>query len=228
MLVGALALALTMLVPALPVLAKPGNSLNAKSCQKAGWLAMATANGVSFTSQDECVANGANGGTYGNPASVFAIAFTNRDGVAGFDRAADVLIAELVDTNRDNAVNAGDTVHMGGYPLDFAASAFGTFGVTSHTVTGVDRLTDIGISVLVGPTKHSWGHFAGVEEFYEEYNPNVGVLVDLFDDLLVVCDNPDSLNVNTASLSEPSVQVDPIRRCLVGDNSLIGVTLNQP
>ncbi len=62
-LVGALALALMMLVPALPVLAKPGNSLNAKSCQKGGWLAMATANGVSFTSQAECVAYGANGGT---------------------------------------------------------------------------------------------------------------------------------------------------------------------
>ncbi len=138
-----------------------------------------------------------------------------------------MLIAELVDTNRDNVVNAGDTVHMGRYPLDFAGTTFGTFGVTSHVVTGVERLTDIGIGVLVGPTKHSWGHFASVEEFYEEYNPNVGVLVDLGDDLHVVCDNPDSLHVNMGSLSEPSVQV-ATGVCGVGDNGFIDVTLNLP
>ena len=118
-LVGALALALMMLVPTGSAFAaKPGNSPNAKSCYKGGWTTLYTGNGVSFASQDECVANGAHGGTYGPPARVFAIAFTNLDGVAGFNRGADVLIAELVDTNRDNTVNAGDTVHMGSYPLD--------------------------------------------------------------------------------------------------------------
>jgi len=45
--------------------AKPGNSPNAKACQKGGWenLARSTDNSIAFSSEMECVSYAAEGGT---------------------------------------------------------------------------------------------------------------------------------------------------------------------
>jgi len=44
--------------------AKPGNSPNAKLCQKGGWETVFRSDGTSFADEQECVAYGAKGGVY--------------------------------------------------------------------------------------------------------------------------------------------------------------------
>jgi hypothetical protein len=70
-----------------------------------------------------------------------AIAYTDRDPSDGdaYQAGIDRLIAVLLDTNGDKAPNAGGEVYVFGFPLDFAASAFGSVGVPSHTVGNVVR-----------------------------------------------------------------------------------------
>lgn len=59
---------------------------------------------------------------------ILAVAYTNLDGVKGFDpNGLDVLIAKLVDTNNDGVPSVGDTVTLGRYPMAFNAPLFGTF-----------------------------------------------------------------------------------------------------
>ena len=41
----------------------PGNSSNAKLCQKGGWMGLATSDGAAFANQGECVSYAAGGGT---------------------------------------------------------------------------------------------------------------------------------------------------------------------
>ena len=227
-------LALAVSAPAFA--AKPGNSLNAKACYKGGWATMATANGVPFASQDECVANGATGGSYGTPARIFATAFTNLDGVAGFSRTADVLIAELIDSNRDNAVNAGDTVHMGRYPLDLTATTFGSFAVTSHTVTGDPDLNATNATVLSGgPSFFTWSvlPFDTEGEMYQENpsNDHQTLLIDTRHDSGGNCrDFPDAIYADPTSPSQPSVAVPvgTVGSCDASDQTFVDVTLNLP
>jgi len=230
MLVGALALALTMLVPALPVLAKPGNSLNAKACYKGGWTSLAQANGTPFTSQTACVSYGATGGTYGVPARVFAVAFTDVNSNNSFEPATDVLIAELVDTNGSNAIDADDTVVMGRYPLDFAASALGTFGMTSHVVTGLEGLSAEGVLVDVGDDAFGWFHGSDTHaaEAYVERSSSDWTL-QIFDTLHASNCNDvgDALLVGAGSPSQPSLAVETYG-CNASDQGFINVTLNLP
>ena len=59
------ALALAFLTASLSAGAKPGNSLNAKDCQKGGYITLArsTSPGVQFSTEEECTSWGATGGT---------------------------------------------------------------------------------------------------------------------------------------------------------------------
>jgi hypothetical protein len=63
---GALLLAVAMLALVPDVSAAPtdwpGNSANAKACQKGGWQLLHTSAGQPFTSEQECVSYGAHGG----------------------------------------------------------------------------------------------------------------------------------------------------------------------
>ena len=54
---------LAMAVGASTANAGGGNSGNAKLCQKGGWMSLQGSDGTQFTSQDECVSFGAQGGT---------------------------------------------------------------------------------------------------------------------------------------------------------------------
>jgi hypothetical protein len=70
-----------------------------------------------------------------------AVAYSNLDGVAGYDPAgSDVLITRLVDTNSDGVASIGDTVEFGQYPLDFDATTFGDFGTSSAAVTAMPSI----------------------------------------------------------------------------------------
>lgn len=61
-------------------------------------------------------------------ATVLAIAYTNVDGVKGFDESRGaVLIAKLVDTNGDGAASAGDTVITNQYPTSTATGFIDEF-----------------------------------------------------------------------------------------------------
>jgi hypothetical protein len=91
--------------------------------------------------------------TMGLPPGLLAIAYSNLDGIDGYDAGgSDVLISRLDDTNGDGVPSIGDTVTLGRYPLNFDATAFGTFRDPVHPVTAVDltdadgdgRVTEIG------------------------------------------------------------------------------------
>src|SRR6476661_5860123 len=132
LLVQAVVLCTLALLPAAPVLAKDGgNSPNAKACYKGGWNKLANRDGVLFASQEACTDYGAGGGNY---TRVFVLAYSNLDGHTGFNPVVDVLISYLVDTNGNNLIGSGDTVHMGKYPLNTAATAFSSFNVPTHAV----------------------------------------------------------------------------------------------
>jgi hypothetical protein len=66
---------------------------------------------------------------------MFAVAYRNLDGVAGYSP-ADRLYARLMDTNRNDEIDGGDTIEVNVYPTDFSGSATATssVGVARHTV----------------------------------------------------------------------------------------------
>ena len=71
-----------------------------------------------------------------DPAGFLVIAWTNLDGVDGYDPDnGDVFIAGVYDVNDDACVSAGDEVRTGRYPKNPAGTEFGDFGVTSHAIT---------------------------------------------------------------------------------------------
>jgi VCBS repeat-containing protein len=63
------------------------------------------------------------------------VAYIDYDGVAGYDPAADTLIARVIDTNQDGFTGAGDELQFGFYPLNYSASAVGAFSGTNQTIT---------------------------------------------------------------------------------------------
>jgi hypothetical protein len=106
--------------------------------------------------------------------TVLAIAYTEVDGVVGFDDArGDVLIAKLVDTNGDGAASAGDTVTTNRYPTSTdPVPPFGSFGVTTHEVTEIAIEADELVAFTTFPTTgHEWADSASFGERYGEFGP---------------------------------------------------------
>lgn len=68
--------------------------------------------------------------------NLLAVAYTNRDGIDGFDPSADVFIAGLFDTNSDATASAGDTLRLESFPLDLSnpAANMGEFLLKDFTV----------------------------------------------------------------------------------------------
>jgi len=180
-----------------------GTSANVTACGKNGWMLLTTSDGTPFTSQGDCVAYGAMGGRYDSTAPVFALAFSNLDGVAGFNPLTDVLVAKLVDTNQDNTADAGDTVLMGRYPINFAASAFGTWGVTTHTVATVDEADSVVVRVFDSAgARFEWqGATGGGAAYVESNRKATSQFLDFFG---FPCALDDVLGVFPGSPSQPS------------------------
>lgn len=163
---------------------------------------------------------------------VFAIAWSNLDGVAGYQSGGtDVLIAKLVDTNGDGVVSVGDTVVGGRYPLDHAASAFGTFGVPSDTVTALhDIYPDTGIGVDVASGTIAWVREAAGEGLLLGFGAGGGLpeIVDIYDPS-VDCE----LQIPDVIFTEPDWALHPDTEafdlvCDTTDNTFIDVALNLP
>jgi hypothetical protein len=84
---------------------------------------------------------------------VFALAFTNLDGVAGYDQVADALIARLIDDDRSLTVSVNDVVEIGTFPTDFAGGRTAAT-VISYMVTGVGTVSasEVTVTSLGGAT----------------------------------------------------------------------------
>ncbi len=73
------------------------------------------------------------------PVKVLVIAYSDLNGNHRFDT-GDVMISRLLDSNRDGIPSAGDTIEMGRYPTNFAATAFADWGIKRHQVQSVDTV----------------------------------------------------------------------------------------
>jgi hypothetical protein len=114
---------------------------------------------MSSTAQEQVPDNvGANFG----PPKELVVAFTDLNGNHTYDGAnVDVLIAAIVDTNRDNAVSDGDTITFGDYPLNFdpqSTTDFGTLQAGDITIgPDIISVSDDQVSVTrLGDFHISW------------------------------------------------------------------------
>ena len=126
---------------------------------------------------------------------ILAVAYSDIDGLDGYST-GDVLIAKLVDTAHDGVPSVGDTIAMGRYPLDFAASAFGDFGITSHVVTSVFVTSGLA-EVTSAEGDHQW--WIAPMERYDEGSDTAFVQID---------DASDGYT-GTASMPRPGVPANP-------------------
>jgi hypothetical protein len=78
---------------------------------------------------------------------LLAVAFTDQNGNHKYEPRKDLLMASLLDTNRDGAASAGDTIHWGTYPTTFDVDGpRGTFRSPDELVTFVlpgDHLVEV-------------------------------------------------------------------------------------
>jgi len=182
----------------------PGNSPNAKLCQKNGWQNWVRADQTPFISEEDCVSYAAHGGvlTARTALTVLARAYTNLDGVGEFDAAHDVSIAVLTDDNHDGVISPGDHVTLNEYPTTFAATNFGTFGVTSHVVTNVTWPITGSVKV---DTDTGAGFQFTEQPGFEGYNEYVvathAVVIQMGDS---ATGSGDNLSVGPGAISQPS------------------------
>ena len=140
---------------------------------------------------------------------MLAVAYSNLDGVDGFHAGQDVLIARLVDTNRDGVVSVGDTVETGRYPLDFDGTGFGVFRARTHTVAVVQ--SPLGISVRdADGASFNFGSGPGAES-YREYSETGSPRVEIIDVYFTL--DPffatDEIRVEPGAPSDPDTAVEP-------------------
>ena len=158
------------------------------------------------------------------PPTVLAIAYSNLDGVDGYqDGGSDVWIARVVDTNTDGQVSIGDTIETNKYPQDYAASSFGDFQVTSHTVTWVVNATSERLNLRTNNSdfwKFWFVHDQVEELYYERVEPQSPTqLKDRFDSAF------ESRQVVTSSPSQPSSGEGASPRSSPGDDLFIDVDI---
>jgi len=110
---------------------------------------------------------------------VLVVAYINDDGVDGYTKANDTLIAGIFDVNRDGDISVGDEIRTYRYPLDFEATSRGRFGVETHRITAVDGISaqnaNVGPAASNAPkrvrsaatTTSQWAHvYSGMDRFW--------------------------------------------------------------
>src|SRR5262245_7780863 len=109
------------------------------------------------------------GNANGNPelpnGTILAVAFNDLNGNHTFDK-KDMMIAALVDTNKDNVVSIGDTVAFGHYPLHIDGTGVGTFQGPDETVIGGIDLQSGTIGVKVSDGFVYWQTGSGFDAFF--------------------------------------------------------------
>ena len=168
------------------------------------------------------------------PARRFATAWTDLDGDHVYNEAIDSLIAKLVDTNRDGVVSIGDTVTTGRYPLTFAATTFGTFTDTSHTVTTVGALTPEQVTVRDGSSQFWWYHTQAHLDIYgETVVPNpAGDGTQFIDNATAgsggACDQVWAVSISPSAPDTAVPQTDSCSPTMFTDETFLDVSLNLP
>ncbi len=142
-------------------------------------------------------------------APLMAVAYSNDDGVDGYDRTGtDVLIAAVLDTNLDDGVSAGDTVVTFAYPTGFTSSLHGHFRQTRHVVAAVD-VADPGLAVVV--VDSAGNEFSilrdATQETYDETDPSTGKSVTVSDSLSG--GGSEMLKAQLGAPSDPDNIIDP-------------------
>lgn len=128
-------------------------------------------------------------------------------------------------------VPIGDTVIADRFPLDHAASAFGTFGQTSETVTSLASVApNTGVAVNVSSGFIGWvrqGDGEGVLFGFGGGGLNP-VILDVYDPS-VDCDlqTPDLIFVDPHGTLDPDQGAGDIT-CDQSDNAFVDVSLNLP
>jgi hypothetical protein len=98
--------------------------------------------------------------------TVYALAYTNADGIAGYSACGDNLIGAIVEASGDGVPSAGDKVLFGQFPTAFSAPyGFTSFPATEATLTGISACD---ASSLVGDVlgaQAAFVHTASVDGF---------------------------------------------------------------
>ena len=163
------------------------------------------------------------------PPRVFAVAFTDTNGDHTYQDGVDHLIAALVDTNRDDAVDAGDTAVTDEFPLTTdPVGGFGTFGVTSATLTtGV--VTPGAVEVSTPATIYEWFSNDGLTSLL--LCPNApGFCAQILDNANPSFSNPDSVEIkadNATGLAPTPVPIAVLQDDRT-DNEFLDVTFDLP
>jgi hypothetical protein len=151
----------------------------------------------------------------------FAVAWTDGNGNHTYEPGTDVLIAKLVDANNDGVPDAGDTIVTDKDRLDLTGIAFGTFGLTTHSIvfafaaTGVIEVGDASANYSTWITP---AYDPGVEAYLESGGANATLLMDSF------VPDGDAILANPGSPSLPASAVD-LEASDEGSNTFLDVSI---
>jgi hypothetical protein len=139
---------------------------------------------------------------------VLVVAYSNLDGVDGFHAGQDMLIARLVDTNRDGAATAGDTVELDRYPLGLAPPPgyYGHFTNNRFVATSVSFTAPDLVNVNIGTDNvFAWTSTTDGEGFAEASVLPTHTVTNRFLDNHA--SSVDHIEVHTESYSGPDLVV---------------------
>jgi hypothetical protein len=160
------------------------------------------------------------------PVALFAVAYSDvNPGDGGYNPPVDILIAELVDYNRDGVANAGDRIKTAHYPTALDASTFGDFGVTAFDVTsvfGTATRCSVAASDLAGAPARQfvWEDEAEFEYYLE--TPGIGYLTSFVDEFTDLGDAIDVQMTQSVPADDGLFAAAPSP----GDDQFIDVELN--
>lgn len=115
-----------------------------------------------------------------SPPALLAVAFTNDDGVAGYNANTDNLIAALLDTNNDGVVSVGDSVQWGTYPVNFTGDVRGPLTglgdpVTAFSTSSGDIVVDVSNGTVRWSTNSEFDLFLVGADVLTDFHPTGGI-----------------------------------------------------
>jgi hypothetical protein len=129
--------------------------------------------------------------------NLLAVAFTDQNGNHTYEPDTDLLIASLTDTNNDEVVSVGDTIHWGTYPTTFdGTGARGTFTISESLVTSVDDADENFVNVETEFGRVEWNILPWAHEF---------VLLIAGDSLLIRDHTADTVFDDVLSAEDPAI-----------------------
>jgi hypothetical protein len=157
-----------------------------------------------------------------------AVAYSNLDGVDGYNPAGDILIAMVLDTNGDKVASAGDTLVMGNYPKSVAPTYpadFGSFGVPSHLIDDANLFGGPQLVVYFDAAKNSSATFLESVTAGDGYAELETSVPDGVTDLRDWLTGSDLISVNVGSPSAPDANVVAFQVSATGDDPWLDVDL---